>query len=139
MTKCLVVGYSVVIMLMNLGCGGGNQLAAGIIYDATIQVTVAKDADAGTRANRELTDAEHMLAQAETALKARESSQAYRHGMGANLKARMAKALAIVGRTEEQATAVTKELESNMQAVDAARRQFEVAEDELEKLRATSP
>jgi len=139
MTKCLVVGYSVVIMLMNLGCGGGNQLAAGIIYDATIQVTVAKDADAGTRANRELTDAEHMLAQAETALKAGESSQAYRLGMGAYLKARMAKALAIVGRTEEQATAVTKELESNMQAVDAARRQFEVAEDELEKLRATSP
>lgn len=139
MMKWLTVGFSLTITLINFGCGGSNQLATGTIYDATIQVNVAKGADAGTLASQELADAEQMLAQAETALKKGEGNQAYRFGMRAYLKARVAEAIAIASRKEEQAATVTKELESKVGAVEVARRQFEETEDELEKLRATSP
>ena len=80
-----------------------------------------------------------MLAQAETALKRGEGNQAYRLGMRAYLQARVAEAIAIASRKEEQAAKVTGELASKIQAVEAAHGQFEEAEDELEKLKATLP
>ena len=127
------------IVLIIVGCGGINQPAAGILYDARAQIEVAKQAEAATRAGQELADAEQMLAQAETALNAGEGDRAYRLGMRAYLKARLVEAAAILRRKEDQAIEVAKELESKLRAADAAHRRFEEAENELKRLKATPP
>lgn len=139
MMNWLVVALCSAIALINFGCGGINQPAAGLLYDARAQIEVAKQAEAATLASQELADAEQMLAQAETALNAGEGDQAYRLGMRAYLNARLAEATAILGRSEGQAIEVTKQLESKLRAADAALRQLEEAEDELERLKATPP
>ena len=135
----LVVGLCSVIVLTGAGCGGSNKLAAGLLYDAGAQIGAAKEAKAETLANPELTAAEQMLIQAETALDAGDENQAYRLGVRALLKARLAEAVANLRRKEDHATEVTRLLESELRAADAAHRQFEEAEDELERLKTAPP
>lgn len=135
----LVVALCSVIVLANFGCGGKSQPAAEMLYDAKVQIEIAKEAEAKTLANQEFADAEQMLAQAETVLDMGDEHQAYRLGMRAYLKARLAEASAILRRNETQAIEITKELESKLRAADAALRQLEEAEDELKRLKATPP
>jgi uncharacterized protein YPO0396 len=125
------------IVLANFGCGGKSQPVAGMLYDAKAQIGIAEAAEAKTLANQEFADAEQMLAQAETVLDMGDEHQAYRLGMRAYLKARLAEASAILRRNEAQAIEITKELESKLRAADAALRQLEEAEDELKQLKAT--
>ena len=139
MMSWLVVTLCSAIALINFGCGGINQPAAGLLYDARAQIKVAKQAEAATRASQELADAEQMLAQAEAALNAGEGDQAYRLGMRAYLNARLAEATAVLWRNEDQAIEVTKQLESRLRAADAALRQLEEAENELKRLKVAPP
>ena len=135
----LVVALCTAIVLANFGCGGKSQPAAGLLYDVKAQIGTAKAAEAETLANQELADAEQMLAQAETVLDMGDEHQAYRLGMRAYLKARLAEATAIMRRNEAQAIEITKELESKLRVADAALRQLEEAEDELKQLKSTPP
>ena len=135
----LVVGLCSVVALTSIGCGGSNQFSTGLLYDAKVQIEVAKQVEATTRASQELTDAEQMLAHAETALDAGEDDQAYRLGMRAYLNARLAEAIAILRRNEDQAKELVEKLESKLRSADAALRQLEEAENELERLKAISP
>ncbi len=139
MIKWQLVALCSAILLINAGCGGINQPAAGLLYDARAQIEAAKRAEAATRAGQELADAEQMLAQAETALDAGEGDQAYRLGMRAYLNARLAEATAILGRSEDQAIEIAMDLESKLRAADAALRQLEEAEEKLEKLKTAPP
>ena len=134
----LVVALCSAIVLANFGCGGRSQPAAEMLYDARAQIGIAKEAEAETLANQEFADAEQMLAQAETVLDMGDEHQAYRLGMRAYLKARLAETSAILRQNEAQAIEITKELESKLRAADAALRQLEEAEDELKQLKATS-
>lgn len=133
----LVVALCLSIVLANFGCGGKSQPAVGLLYDAKAQIGIAKEVEAETLASQEFADAEQMLAQAETVLDTGDEHQAYRLGMRAYLKARLAEASAILRRNEVQAIEITKELESKLRAADAALRQLEEAEDELKRLKAT--
>ena len=135
----LVVALCLSIALANFGCGGKSQPAAGMLYDAKAQIGIAKEAEAETLASQEFADAEQMLAQAETVLEMGDEHQAYRLGMRAYLKARLAEASAILRQNEAQAIEITKELESKLRAADAALRQLEGAENELKRLKATPP
>ncbi len=135
----LIVGLCSVVALTSCGCGGPNKFSAGLLYDAKVQIEVAKQVEAATLANQELADAEQMLAQAEAALNAGEDDQAYRLGMRAYLKARLAEAIAILRRNEDSAIELTKKLESKLRSADAALRRLEEAENELERLKATPP
>ncbi len=137
MINWLVVGICSALVLASVGCGGSNKLAAGLLYDARTQIGAAKEAGAETLANQELADAEQMLSQAETTLDTGSENQAYRLGVRALLKARLARSIASLRRKEGQATEVSERLESKLRAADAAHRQFEEAEDELERLKAT--
>ena len=134
----LVVALCSAIVLANFGCGGKSQPVGRLLYDARAQIGIAKEAEAETLANQEFADAEQMLAQAETVLDMGDEHQAYRLGMRAYLKARLAEASAILRQNEAQAIEITKELESKLRAADAALRQLEEAEDELKQLKATS-
>ena len=133
----LVVALCSAIVLANFGCGGRSQPAAEMLYDARAQIGIAEAAEAETLANQEFADAEQMLAQAETVLDMGDEHQAYRLGMRAYLKARLAETSAILRQNEAQAIEITKELESKLRAADAALRQLEEAEDELKQLKAT--
>lgn len=135
----LVVALCSAIVLANFGCGGKSEPAGRLLYDARAQIGTAKAAEAETFANQEFADAEQMLAQAETVLDMGNEHQAYRLGMRAYLKARLAEATAILRRNEAQAIEITKELESKLRAADAALRELEEAEDELKQLKATPP
>lgn len=135
----LVVALCSAIVLANFGCGGKSEPAGRLLYDARAQIGTAKAAEAETLANQEFADAEQMLAQAETVLDMGDEHQAYRLGMRAYLKARLAEATAILRRNEAQAIEITKELESKLRAADAALRQLEEAEDELKQLKSTPP
>ena len=135
----LVVALCSAIVLANFGCGGKSQPVGRLLYDARAQIGIAKEAEAETLANQEFADAEQMLAQAEAALNAGEDDQAYRLGMRAFLKARLAEAIAIWRRNEDSAIELTKKLESKLRSADAALRRLEEAENELERLKATPP
>ena len=135
----LVTALCTTIVLANFGCGGKSQPVAGLLNDTKAQIGIAIEAEAETLSNQELADAEQMLAQAETVLDMGDEHQAYRLGMRAYLKARLAEATAILRRNEAQAIEITKELESKLRAADAALRQLEEAENELKRLKATLP
>jgi len=133
----MFTGFSSIVVLVSLGCGTSNQLAAGIIDDARAKITSAKAADALNLANQEMADAEQWLSQAETALNAGKEKDAYRLGKRSYLKARVAEAVAAASRMEEQAHKVEQELELKGQAVEAAARELKHAESELEQLKST--
>lgn len=139
MTKWLIIGLSTVIGWMSLGCGGSNQLVEGTLSDAVFQIAIAKEVNAETLASQELADAEQMLNQAETALKQGHRNLAYRFGIRAYLKAKLAESIAIMDLKDHQVATATKKLEAKLQAADTARRAFEEAKNEFEKMQSTSP
>jgi non-homologous end joining protein Ku len=133
----IMMAASLIVVLMNLGCGSTNQLAAEIIYDANTQVEAAKEANAQNLAPQELADAEQMLARSEEVLNAGKGEDAYRLGMRAHLKAKIAEAVAIANQMEAEASSSESELLSKLQAAETAHRELEQAEQELEKLQST--
>jgi hypothetical protein len=133
----IMMAASLIVVLMNLGCGSTNQLAAEIIYDANTQVEAAKEANAQNLAPQELADAEQMLARSEEVLNAGKGEEAYRLGMRAHLKAKIAEAVAIANQMEAEASSSESELVSQLQAAETAHRELEQAEQELEKLQST--
>jgi non-homologous end joining protein Ku len=133
----IMMAASLIVVLMNLGCGSTNQLAAEIIYDANTQVEAAKEANAQNLAPQELADAEQMLARSEEVLNAGKGEDAYRLGMRAHLKAKIAEAVAIANQMEAEASSSESKLVSKLQAAETAHRELEQAEQELEKLQST--
>jgi non-homologous end joining protein Ku len=133
----IMMAASLIVVLMNLGCGSTNQLAAEIIYDANTQVEAAKEANAQNLAPQELADAEQMLARSEEVLNAGKGEDAYRLGMRAHLKAKIAEAVTIANQMEAEASSSESELLSKLQAAETAHRELEQAEQELEKLQST--
>ena len=132
----MMMAASVVIILMGLGCGSTNQLATEIIYDAKVQVEAAKAANAQNLASQELMDAEQMLARSEEVLSLGKETEAYRLGMRAQLKAKIAEAIAVANQLEAEASSSEGALEMKLRASEAAHRDLQEAEEALEQLRA---
>ena len=126
---------SLIIGLIGLGCSSINQLASETIYDAKVRIEVAKAANAQAFAPQELADAEQMLARSEEVLSAGKETEAYRLGMRAQLKARMAEALALAHQLESEASGSEGALESKLSDTEAAHRDLKQAKQELEELR----
>lgn len=133
----VVAGFTLTIALIILGCSASNQLAAGMVYDAKVQVRSAKEAGAQDLAKQEFADAQRMLSRSEEALSAAKEREAYRLGRRASLKAKIAEALAIANRIEAEARAAEQILEAKVQTVESARRKLEQVERELEALQST--
>lgn len=133
----VVAGFTLTIALIILGCSTSNQLAAGMVYDAKVQVRSAKEAGAQDLAKQEFEDAQRMLSRSEEALSAAKEKEAYRLGRRAYFKAKIAEALAIANRIEAEARAAEQTLEAKVQTVESARRELEQVERELEALQST--
>ncbi|MCZ6678898.1 MAG: DUF4398 domain-containing protein [Candidatus Poribacteria bacterium] len=134
----IMVGVGLIVVLISNGCGTSNQLAAEIVYDAKAQIRLAKEeAEAERLAPQELAEAEQMLSRAENAMSETKEKEAYRLGMRAHLKAKVAEAVAIANRIEAGARTAEEELALKVQAVEAARHDLEQAERELEQLCST--
>ena len=133
----IMMAASLVIGLIGLGCGSTNQLATEVIYDAKVQVETARAANAQSLASQELMDAEQMLARSEEVLSMGKETEAYRLGMRAQLKAKIAEAIAIASQLEAQASSSEGALEMKLRASEAANRDLQEAEEALEQLRAT--
>ena len=134
--KKIAVGFSLISILIGLGCGGTNQFATITIADAKAQVDAAKEADAQTLASQELADAEQMLARAELALNEGDK-EVHRMSTYAYLKASVAEAVALANGAEAESSEAEADLQLKVQMVEAARRQFEAAERELKQLKLT--
>ena len=137
MKQKLMMAACLVVVLMGLGCGSTNQLATETIYDAKVQVETAKAVNAQNLAPQELADAEQMLARSEEVLSAGKETEAYRLGMRAHLKAKIAEAIALANQLEAEASNAEGELELKLQSAAAAHRDLEQAEEELEGLQST--
>ena len=133
----MMMAVSFIIVLMGLGCGSKNQLATEIIYDAKVQVEAAKAANAQDLASQELTDAEQMLARSEEVLSMGKETEAYRLGMRAHLKAKIAEALALANQLEAEAGGAEDALELKLRNAEIAHRDLKQAEQELEELQST--
>ena len=133
----MLVAAILIIVVTGLGCGSTNQLATEIIYDAKVQVEAAKAANAQNLASHELADAEQMLARSEEVLSMGKETEAYRLGMRAHLKAKIAEAIAVANQMEAEASSSESALELKLQAGEAAHRDLEQAKQELEELQLT--
>jgi capsular polysaccharide biosynthesis protein len=133
----MIMAVSFIIVLMGLGCGSKNQLATEIIYDAKVQVEAAKAANAQDLASQELTDAEQMLARSKEVLDAGREKEAYRLGMRAHLKAKVAEAVAVANQMEAEASSSEGASELKLQAAEAAHRDLQEAEEGLKQLLST--
>lgn len=129
--------FTVTASLLSLGCGSTAQSATDIIYDAKLRVEAAKAADAQSLAPQTLADAEQMLARSEEMLSAGKETEAYRLGMRAQLKARIAEAVAVANQMEAKADSANGTLELKLKAAETAHRELKQAEQELEQLQAT--
>ena len=125
------------VFLVGLGCSSTHQLATETIYDAKVQIEAAKTADAQNLAPQELADAEQMLGRSEEMLSMGKETEAYRLGMRAQLKARIAAGLAVANQLEAKASSTEEALELKLKAAAAAHRDLEQAERELEELQST--
>ena len=135
--RLMMMAASAIIVLMGLGCGSTNRLAMEIIYDAKVQVEAAKAANARNLASQELTDAEQMLARSEEVMSMGKETEAYRLGMRAHLKAKIAEALALASQLEAEASSAESVLELKLRNTEAAHRDLKEAEHELEELQST--
>ena len=133
----MMMAASLIIVLMGLGCSSTNQLAMEIIYDAKVQVKAAKAANAQNLAPQALADAERMLARSEEVLSTGKETEAYRLGMRAHLKAKIAEAVAIAIQMEAEASSSEGALELKLRAAEAAHQDLEQAEQKLEELQST--
>ena len=128
---------SLIIVLIGLGCSSTSQLATETIYDAKVHIEAAKAANAQNLAPQELADAEQMLARSEEVLSAGRETEAYRLGMRAQLKARIAEAIAIANQREAEASNAEGALGLKLKAAETAHRDLEQAEQELKELQST--
>ena len=128
---------NLIILLMGLGCGSANQLATEIIYDAKVQVEAAKAANAQNLASQELADAEQMLTRSEEVLSVGKETEAYRLGMRAHLKAKIAEAISLANQLEAEANSTEGVLESRLRNAEVAHRELERSEQELKELQST--
>ena len=126
-----------IFVLIGLGCSSTSQLATETIYDAKVRIEVAKGANAQNLAPQELADAEQLLARSEEVLSVGKETEAYRLGMRAQLKARIAAAIAVANQMEAKASSAEGTLELKLVAAEAAHRDLEQAEQELEELQST--
>lgn len=134
MVMTIVLGL--IVFLTSFGCGSTNQLVTETIYDAAAQIAAAKAADAQDLAPQELAESEQMLARSEELLSAGQETEAYRLGMRAQLKARLAESVAIANQMEVQVGSVEGALELQLRAAETAHRDLEQAEQELEALQS---
>lgn len=132
----MLMVINLIFVLLGLGCGSTNQLATETMYDAAAQIAAAKAADAQNLAPQELAESEQMLARSEELLSAGQETEAYRLGMRAQLKARLAEAVAIANQMEVVAGSAEEALELQLRAAEAAHRDVEQAEQELEELQS---
>ena len=132
-----IMAASSIIVLIGLGCGSTNRLATETIYDAKVRIEVAKGANAQNLAPQELADAEQLLARSEEVLSVGKETEAYRLGMRAQLKARIAAAIAVANQMEANASSAEGTLELKLGAAEAAHRDLEQADQELEELQST--
>ena len=135
--RLMMMVASLMVIPMGFGCGSTNRLATEIIYDAKVQVEAAKAANAQDLAAQELMDAEQMLARSEEVLGMGKETEAYRLGMRAHLKAKIAEAIAIATQLEAQASSSEGALEMKLRTTEAADRDLQEAEEALERLLAT--
>ena len=133
----MMIAASLIIFLMGLGCGSTNQLAMEIIYDAKVQVEAARAANAQNLAYQELVEAEQMLARSKEVLSMGKETEAYRLGMRAHLKAKIAEAIAVANQLETEASSSEEALEMKLRAAKAAHRDLQETEEALDQLRAT--
>jgi hypothetical protein len=129
--------FSLIVTLTGLGCASTTQLASEMIYDANVQVEAAKAANAQNLAPQELADAEQMLARSEEVLSMGKETEAYRLGMRAHLKAKIAEALALANQLEAEAGGAEDALELKLRNAEIAHRDLKQAEQELEELQST--
>ena len=137
MKQISMIIAALTIVLMGLGCGSTTRLATEIIYDAKVQVEAAKAANAQDFASQELIDAEQMLARSEEVLSMGKETEAYRLGMRAHLKAKIAEAIAHANQLEVEASNAEGALELKLRNAEAAQRELEKAEQELAALQST--
>ena len=128
---------SLLVVLGMLGCGATTERATQIIYDAKVRIGAAKQADAQNLAPRELAEAEQMVVRSEEMLSTGKETEAYRMGMRAQLTARIAEALALANQLEAKANSSEATLESQLDAAEAANRDLQQAEWELQELQST--
>ncbi len=128
---------SLVVVLAVLGCGATTERATESIYDAKIRIKAAKEADAQNLAPQELAEAEQMVVRSEEMLSTGKGTEAYRLGMRAQLTARIAEALAVANQLEAKANGSEATLESQLDAAEAANRDLQQAEWELQELQST--
>ena len=128
--------YILVLVFTVIGCGATTQRASEIIYDAKVQIGSARKANAQDLAPQELTDAEQMLARSEEVLKQGKETEAYRLGLRAHLKAKLAEALALANQLEEDASRAESVFELKLRNAETAQRDLQQAEEELEELRS---
>ena len=133
----VLIAASFIIVLVGLGCSSTNQLATETIYNAEVQIETAKAAKAQNLAPQELTEAEQLLARSEEVLNVGKETEAYRLGMRAQLKARIAAAVAVANQMETKASSAEGALELKLKAAEDAQRDLEQAEQELEELQST--
>lgn len=117
-------------------CSKSNQLAATMVYDAKAQISAAKQEDAAFLASDQLTEAENDIAKAEDALK-EDSQKAYLMAKRAYLKAQYAEILANMNKAERMADVEETALDKILHEAEAARRDREAAEQELNNLIGT--
>lgn len=132
----MLIVANLIIVLIGLGCGSTNQLATDIIYDAKVQVEAAKAANAQNLAPQELADAGRMLARSEEVLAMGKNTEAYRLGMRAHLKAKIAEAIAMASQVEAKVTRAESKLELKLKDAEAAHQNLKQAEQELEELQS---
>ena len=135
--RLMMTIFGVIITLISCGCGSTHRTVTEIVYDAKGQIAAAKEANAQNLAPQELADAERMLTRSEETLSAGKETEAYRLGMRAHLKAKIAEAIAIANQREAAAGDAEGALELKLQAVAAAHRDLEQVGKELEELRLT--
>lgn len=138
MKQMFMMKVSVLVVALGMfACGTTTERATEIIYDAKMRIKTAKAADAQNLAPQELAEAEQMVVRSEEMLSAGKETEAYRLGMRAQLTARIAEALALANQLEAKANSSETTLESQLDAVEAANRDLQQAEWELQELQST--
>ena len=133
----IMPAYSLLVALTVLGCGATTQRASEIIHDAQIQVESARTANAQNLAPQELAEAEQLLDRSEEVLSMGKETEAYRLGMRAHLKAKIAEAIALANRLEAEASSAEGALEMKLRNAETAHRELKQAERELKELQST--
>ena len=130
---CLMFCILCSIFLSALGCGVGGQSIDALFAAANSQIASAEKAGADQLAQSELEEAEALLAEAEIASKNRDKATLYLLEK-AHAKARLAEALSIQAKAENEAMQLEAELERASAEASQARLERVAAESELDQI-----